>query len=120
MTEQILHTIIQSIEVGVPHFNNGNYKQCADLYEETIMLILNRTNADLKIKQILQQGLAKGQNLTNMEDRAWAYRDALDAAIRQINTIEKGPESTSLYKFSSSSSNWTAVNGNFYLFLCRP
>ena len=74
-----------AIERGVPRFNAGDPGACADLYEIAIAsLITSPAPLPEDARALLASGLRSGQAAQSHEDRAWAYRYAMDAALERL------------------------------------
>jgi hypothetical protein len=79
--------IAAAIDRGVPQFNNGNQRACADIYEIAIAsLVTSPAPLQGDAAALLESGLRAGREANSHADRAWAYRYAMDAALGSLTT----------------------------------
>ena len=73
-------TITQAIEKGVPVFNAGDPAQCADIYENVLRGFLKEDipeGYDVRVQAILETA----QTIEDPISRAWLFRHALDTML---------------------------------------
>lgn len=74
--------IAAAIRQGVPLYNSGNAKGCAEVYAETARKLLNGAGGELSssAKSVLQRAM---ESSAEPDARAWALRRALDAVASE-------------------------------------
>ena len=76
--------IEEAIERGVPIFNKGDHKQCAEIYRGAIEALAS----DERIKDHLRKGLKmvldRAEKMGDSTDQAWLYRRALDHSYESV------------------------------------
>lgn len=75
-----------AINRGAPLFNAGQYAGCASVYELTIesMILLGSDNLGQKVIDRLELGIAEASSENQWDEKAWAYRRALDDAYAML------------------------------------
>ncbi|NEQ53530.1 MAG: hypothetical protein F6K11_25905 [Leptolyngbya sp. SIO3F4] len=75
-----------AINRGAPLFNAGQYAGCASVYELTIesMIMLGSDNLGQKVIDRLELGIAEASSENQWDEKAWAYRRALDDAYAML------------------------------------
>lgn len=84
--------IAAAIRRGVPLYNSGNARGCAEVYAETARKLLSGAGGPLgsNVQAALQQALQTSEP----DARAWALRRALDAAASKVSVdIRSGEKS---------------------------
>ena len=73
-----------AIERGVPLFNAGEADRCADIYQTAIVSTLLLAGEDLTDAQytLLVDALRAGRSASSQSERAWSYRIAMDAILK--------------------------------------
>lgn len=76
--------IRKAIEKGVAHYNHGNARACADIYETAAygLVASGSSGVSEKEKMILNRAM-KMASRQNADDRAWTYRNAFDRILSQ-------------------------------------
>ncbi|MHC4548403.1 MAG: heme-binding protein [Planctomycetota bacterium] len=87
-------TLALAIERGVPLFNAGQAKACADLYEVAAraVLALGGTALAPHERAPLAQALARLPRIEGARERAWLLRRALDQVLTDLAPREADPE----------------------------
>ena len=70
-------SIIAAIQQGVPLYNQGNARACADVYRDCIKSLAMRTDLNDVIKASLNRSLKMSES-KSADESAWIYRYALD------------------------------------------
>ncbi len=70
-------SIIAAIQQGVPLYNQGNARACADVYRDCIKSLARRTDLNGVIKASLNRSLKMSES-KSADESAWIYRYALD------------------------------------------
>lgn len=70
-------SIIAAIQQGVPLYNQGNARACADVYRDCIKSLAMRTDLNDVIKTSLNRSLKMSES-KSADESAWIYRYALD------------------------------------------
>lgn len=73
-----------AIERGVPQFNEGNAKACADIYEITVEALRTHPDVPNKTKDDLAKTMAKVKASDSPHANAWTLRYALDRALHNM------------------------------------
>ena len=74
-----------AIDKGVPLFNEGNAKACADIYADCLKAIAGDARCREELRRIATSVIEQGGRIDNDEARAWLYRRAIDGAFRIID-----------------------------------
>lgn len=69
-----------AIEKGVPVFNQGNHRECADIYQACLVSLTNGTKVDCSMRDDLTKLVASAEKINCDTTRAWALRAGLDHA----------------------------------------
>ena len=70
-------SIIAAIQQGVPLYNQGDARACADVYRDCIKSLAVRTDLNGVIKASLNRSLKMSES-KSADESAWIYRYALD------------------------------------------
>ncbi len=78
-SRQTRELLQMAISRGVPLFNQGNAKACADVYEMTVasLLSLDQSLSD-RHRRMLTSAMASAENIHDARARAWLMREAMD------------------------------------------
>ena len=91
--------ISEAISIGVPIYNGGDPRGCAEVYRECCEDILQlQGGLDLQMHQSVRKTLARLPHLPSDDQRAWKLRHTLDAVLQ--NSSSSAPAASA----SSSSS----------------
>ncbi len=77
--------ITTAILRGVPLFNNGDPKACAEIYEDCIRTLAADPEAQDPLKIRLNRSLTRGKVAQSANEQAWIYRHTLDATLEYLN-----------------------------------
>ncbi|WP_428390020.1 fasciclin domain-containing protein [Mucisphaera sp.] len=79
--------IESAIERGVPLFNRGDADACLAVYEVAVMGLLTADDATVpvEVKSLLVRAVDMADRRRGDEDKAWALRRGLDAALVTLN-----------------------------------
>jgi uncharacterized surface protein with fasciclin (FAS1) repeats len=86
---QAMETLIDAIKRGVPMFNDGSHRQCADMYTATCQAIADSGSEELPHGVIsgLQATLDRAKHIHHAGSRAWALRHGMDAALASMRQM---------------------------------
>ena len=70
-------SIIAAIQQGVPLYNQGDARACADIYRDCIKSLAMRADLDGVVKASLNRSLKMSES-KSADESAWIYRYALD------------------------------------------
>ena len=73
-----------AIDRGVPQFNNGNAKACADIYEIAVEALRTHPEVSNKTKDELTKVMKKVKTSSSPHTNAWTLRHALDRALSRL------------------------------------
>jgi transforming growth factor-beta-induced protein len=78
-----MELIQDAIERGVPIFNHGDHKRCAEIYRACLETLSCDRQIDAEMREALKKVLehADGEHITDRK-RAWIYRGALDSVYQ--------------------------------------
>ena len=79
LDKDVQRMIATAIDKGVPQYNHGNVRACADIYEMTArgLILMDSEKLTEMDRKTLTSALMKAQH-QNSDDRAWTYRRAFD------------------------------------------
>ena len=78
------HRIADAIRVGAPAYNEGDIARCYSVYEKAAQRLIDTRDDCPGVQLALRQGLARAQQLQELDSRAWAMRDAFDGLLMVI------------------------------------
>merc|ERR1719326_613203 len=84
----VVSEIEKAISVGVPAFNSGDARRCADVYEACAKKIMRDVPSEAS--RMLGEAADASKRAANAEDRAWIWRRALDAVLMLANGAAGG------------------------------
>jgi uncharacterized surface protein with fasciclin (FAS1) repeats len=87
--EQAMRTLRQAINRGVPLFNDGDSKACADIYMEACQQIVDFGSDAMpdSVMSSLRATVDRAKHVHHSSTRAWALRHGMDSAMQGINQI---------------------------------
>ena len=102
---QAVLTLEDAIRRGVPVFNNGNHRECAEIYTTACQTIVDSGSDQVphSVMSVLQKTLDRAKHINHSTLRAWALRHGMDSAYTVL-----GQESSAN---SSASSNNRSAEG---------
>ena len=79
---QARRTLEDAISRGVPVFNRGDYRQCAEIYTNACQAIIGSSSDQVpqSVIKALKTALDRAKKLDDDRSRAWALRHGMDAA----------------------------------------
>jgi uncharacterized surface protein with fasciclin (FAS1) repeats len=86
---QAMRTLKDAIERGVPVYNHGGHRQCADIYTAACQAIVDSGSKELPHSVIagLQRTLDRARHIHHAGSRAWALRHGMDAALASMRQM---------------------------------
>lgn len=82
-------TMIEAaIEKGVPVFNKGHHKECAQIYQRCLEDLSKSEQVESRTRKGLEMILTRGKGAYNDRDRAWLYRHTLDGVYHVLLSRE--------------------------------
>jgi uncharacterized surface protein with fasciclin (FAS1) repeats len=87
--QQAMRTLTTAINRGVPLFNHGNSKACAEIYMEACQEIVDMAGDDIPhgVMTSLKSAMSRAKHIHHSGMRAWALRHGMDAAMDGINQM---------------------------------
>jgi uncharacterized surface protein with fasciclin (FAS1) repeats len=84
-TRAAAEILLLAIDRGVPLFNAGSPEATSAIYEVAARSVLaGGFGLPADVERALEEGLREGRHAHDARERAWAYRDGLDAALDRI------------------------------------
>jgi S1-C subfamily serine protease len=80
----VVGAISRAIDVGAPLYNQGNFEACYRIYEGAALEVQRTVSQCPAPKQVLTDGVAKAETLSNWSDKAWAMRDSFDGILALV------------------------------------
>ena len=86
---QAMRTLEDAISRGVPVFNHGNHRGCADIYTAACQTIVDSGSDRMPHDVItrLQTALDRANHLHHAGQRAWALRHGMDSALSGLRQM---------------------------------
>lgn len=86
---EALATLTTAINAGVPVFNSGDAKQCADIYAATLRQLAESgiQGADENTMSMVRTSLDNTNAMLGDTDRAWALRGAVDHLFNRLGQM---------------------------------
>ncbi len=81
-----------AVERGAPLFNDGSPEACAAVYEIALTAIRDGEGLPADVQRLARQGLSRGSDTNDAEERAWRYRDAIDAIYGRLETMARSQQ----------------------------
>ncbi len=106
---QAMDLIVMAIDRGVPLYNHGQRRACADIYEVACQgLMMDLTSACaacagkcsmsdeamMTAKQAIEIGMEKIENENSSKARAWILRESMDDAYEALKGVSPGKDKT--------------------------
>ena len=87
--EQAMRTLRQAINRGVPLFNRGNSKACADIYMEACQQIVDFGDDTMpaSVMTSIRATVDRAKHIHHSSPRAWALRHGMDSAMHGMNQM---------------------------------
>ncbi|MDA7882016.1 CIA30 family protein [Akkermansiaceae bacterium] len=67
-----------AIDKGVPVFNKGNHRECADIYRDCMEMLISAENMDCKLVSAMEVLVKASEKVESDAKRAWMLRSGLD------------------------------------------
>ncbi|MEN8871771.1 MAG: CIA30 family protein [Akkermansiaceae bacterium] len=80
----VARKIETAIDRGVPVFNSGKPRECANIYKECLAGLVKEKAIDPKVRESLQSLINRADQSESDVDRAWLYRAGLDSLYKAI------------------------------------
>jgi hypothetical protein len=86
---QAMRTIIDAIERGVPVYNHGGHRKCADIYMAACQTIVDSGSDDLphSVMSGLKSTLDRAKHIHHAGSRAWTLRHGMDSALASMRKM---------------------------------
>jgi hypothetical protein len=86
---QAMRTIIDAIERGVPVYNHGGHRRCADIYMTACEMIVDSGSDQLphEVMDVLQRTVTRAKHMHHSGSRAWALRHGMDSALASMRKM---------------------------------
>jgi uncharacterized surface protein with fasciclin (FAS1) repeats len=86
---QAMRTIIDAIERGVPVYNHGGHRKCADIYMTACEMIVDSGSDQLphEVMDVLQRTVTRAKHMHHSGSRAWALRHGMDSALASMRKM---------------------------------
>jgi len=83
--KQFARRIEEALDQGVPAFNRGDPKLCAQIYMNVSKALAGEIHLPEEAKKALNQSLQRAKHTQGDESRAWALRHGLDRAYKILS-----------------------------------
>jgi hypothetical protein len=83
--EKLRSSIVNSINVGAPMYNDGQVDACVSIYETTVRALEKSVVGCRGARDALDAGMRQAKERPRAADKAWAYRDAFDGLLDVIS-----------------------------------
>lgn len=86
---EALATLTGAINRGVPVFNAGDAKQCADIYASTLNQLMDSgiEGADQHTVAMVKNSIGSSMSMQSDTDRAWALRGTVDRLFNRLGQM---------------------------------
>ncbi len=74
-----------AIRVGAPAYNEGNVSRCYDVYADAARALIASRGDCPGVQAALRAGLVRAESLDDVDEQAWAMRDAFDGLLSVID-----------------------------------
>jgi uncharacterized surface protein with fasciclin (FAS1) repeats len=87
--DQAMRTLKDAIRRGVPVYNHGNHRECADIYTTACQTIVDSGSDQLPhgVMTVLQKTLDRAKHTHHSGMRAWALRHGMDSALSSLRQM---------------------------------
>ena len=103
--------ISEAISIGVPIYNGGDPRGCAEVYRECCEDILQlQGGLDLQMHQSVRKTLARLPHLPSDDQRAWELRHTLDAVLQNSSSSAPAALASSHSSTARPRSSVSSVN----------
>jgi hypothetical protein len=82
--EATTDTIAEAIRLGAPAYNEGDVARCFSIYAETAKKLIDTRDDCAGVQTALRAGLARASAMSDVDQQAWAMRDAFDGLLLVI------------------------------------
>jgi uncharacterized surface protein with fasciclin (FAS1) repeats len=94
---QAMRTLEDAIRRGVPVFNHGNHRECAEIYMAACQMIVDSESDQLPhdVMTVMKKTIDRAKHMHHAGSRAWALRHGMDAArssLRQMSLADLSGE----------------------------
>jgi uncharacterized surface protein with fasciclin (FAS1) repeats len=86
---QAMLSLEDAIRRGVPVFNHGNHRECAEIYAAACQAIVDSGSDQIPhdVMQVLQTTLHRASQTHRASGRAWALRHGMDSALSNLRQV---------------------------------
>ena len=86
---QAMRTIEDAIRRGVPVFNHGNHRECAEIYTTACRMIVDSGSDQMPhdVMAQLQTALDRANHMHHAGQQAWALRHGMDSALSTLRQM---------------------------------
>merc|ERR1719183_146883 len=88
LSGSVASEIENAIRVGVPAFNSGDARKCAEIYEACAKRIMREVPRE--VAGMIGEAAEASRKAASAEDRAWIWRKVLDAALANSGASNSG------------------------------
>lgn len=74
----------EAIRLGAPAYNRGDVARCYAIYAETARRLIEARSDCAGVQRALRAGLARAATMSDVNQKAWAMRDAFDGLLLVI------------------------------------
>lgn len=85
--------IAGAIRVGAPAYNEGDIEGCYRVYADTARQLITARADCPGVRKALRSGLERAERLTDVDEQAWAMRDAFDGLLLVIERFMRDRQS---------------------------
>lgn len=86
---QAMSTLSDAIRRGVPIYNHGDHRKCADIYMTACQMIADSGSDQIPhdVMQALQSTIKRAKHMHHSGSRAWALRHGMDSALASMRKM---------------------------------
>jgi serine protease Do len=90
--EAATEVLAGAIRVGAPAYNEGDIERCYRVYAEAARKLIDLRRDCPGVQAALRAGLARAEALDNVDQQAWAMRDAFDGLLGVIEKFRRAQQ----------------------------
>jgi uncharacterized surface protein with fasciclin (FAS1) repeats len=86
---QAMRALEDAIRRGVPVYNHGNHRECAEIYTTACQMIVDSGSDQVPhgVMTVLQKTLDRSKHIHHSGMRAWALRHGIDSALSSLRQM---------------------------------
>ncbi|MBL7044494.1 MAG: fasciclin domain-containing protein [Pirellulaceae bacterium] len=86
---QAMRTLHDAIRRGVPVYNHGDHRKCADIYMAACKMIVDSESDQMpqEVMDVLQRTVTRAKHMHHSGARAWALRHGMDSALGSMRQM---------------------------------